>query len=379
MLKILLLGTNITTGGAQKVLLDLANWLEQEGIQVSALFFYDKDGLLPEWQSQSKFHLDCLHAWAVNDKPFKRANRLLKGWLRLVRVMKEEQYDGVVTFTHDSNILGLPAAWLAKIPARWGSHHGYPNLSKIKILVHRWVINSKLSTGLVAVSEFTRDRALQEGLKPTKIRLIRNGIETEKLSNLDPGNTLKDLNIPLNARVILSVGRLVASKGHEFLVRAAPAVLASHPNVVFCIAGDGPFRRSLELMINSLKISKNFRLLGNRKDIPILLSASDLFVMPSIYEGLPISLLEAMASGVPVICTAIPAVTNIIKDGENGRLVVLQDEDELSQAIIELLDDPEKSKRLAMQAQELVRSTFSLANMGKAYQDLIKEHHPNAK
>lgn len=373
-MKLLLLGTNITTGGAQRVLLDLAGWLHAKDIKVTAAFFYDRDGLLSEWQSQFPFDLVCMDAWHQTDNIFQRGVRLVRGWFRLLRFMRAEHFSGILTFTHDSNILGLPAALLSGIPKRYGSHHvRYPSLSKLKIHLHSWVINSSLSSGLICVSTFTKEQALEEGINPEKISKIYNGIDPDTVKfNLEEQSETR-IRVEEDQRIVLAVGRLVQQKGHEYLIRSAPEVMATLPEVSFYIAGDGPLLSSLSSLITSLKINDHFHLLGNRKDVPALLADADLFVLPSIFEGLPISLLEAMAAGLPVICTDIPATRDVIEEGINGVFVPPKDAGALSKAIIGLLSDQKSQEKLALKGKQLIQETFSLAKMGQQYLNLFEE------
>ncbi len=373
-MNLLLIGTNITTGGAQRVLLDLAGWFFKQGIDVTAGFFYDRDGLLSEWQAQYPFDLVCMDAWRQSDNALQRGLRLIKGWFKLLKLMREEKFSGVLTFTHDSNILGLPAAWLAGIPKRYGSHHvRYPSLSKLKIRLHNWIVNSRIASGLIAVSTFTKAQAMEEGVKPEKIKIIFNGIDLADFSTAKNEAHQSKLRKEPDTLIVLSVGRLVEQKGHEFLIRSAPAVVSNRPEVAFYIAGDGPLKDSLNALIASLGITDNFHLLGNRKDVPELLGEADLFVLPSIYEGLPISLLEAMAAGLPVICTDIPAARDVIEDGVSGRLVPPKDVEALASAIVDLLSDQEKRNILAKNAEKRVKTAFSLDHMGQSYLSLFEE------
>lgn len=370
-LKIFLLGTNITTGGAQKVLLDLAKWFFNQGIDVTAAFFYDRDNLYEEWKSQNSFPIICFNAWSNSDNIFQRFARLFKGWFELLRNLKYEEYSGILTFTHDSNLLGLPAAWLAGVPVRYGSHHvRYPSLSKFRILLHRLIINSRIATGLIAVSGFTKEQALEEGISDNKIKIIYNGIDPQLFSQKFTCESQ-----PISDKdkfIILSVGRLVEQKGHAYLIDSALKVLETFPNAIFYLAGDGPLFNTYKSKINDLGLSGKFVLLGNRNDIPKLLAESDLFVFPSLYEGLPISLLEALASGVPVICSAIPAVSDFICDGQNGKLVPVCDSKALATGIIELLIDEPLRTMFSLNGRKLIEDTFSISNMGYNYKKLFE-------
>jgi len=122
-------------------------------------------------------------------------------------------------------------------------------------------------------------------------------------------------------RLFVTVGRLATQKGHSYLLEAIARVVNEFPNAKFLFAGDGPLRAELETRVDALNIRNYVWFLGIRNDIPLLLSMCDGFILPSLWEGLPIALLEAMYAGLPVIATDVEGVDEIIKDGENGLLV----------------------------------------------------------
>lgn len=371
-MNILLLGTNITTGGAQRVLLDLAGWLYQQDIPVTAAFIFDRDGLLPAWQKRFAFPVNCLNAWMQDDRPLRRAKRLLVGWFHLIKWMRRERFSAILTFTHDSNILGIPAAWLAGIPVRFGSHHvRYPSLSKIKILLHTWIMNSHIASGLVAVSGFTRTQAIEEGVNPERIHIVHNGIDILSLTANHPASVRDEILSEGEGPLVVSIGRLVPQKGQSYFVKGAAEVLKTYPRAVFCIAGDGPLKSELLNLIGALGISSQVRLLGNRQDIPDLLAACDLFVLTSLYEGLPMVLLEAMSAGAPVICTNIPGVTDVITNGETGLLVPSQNVMHLAEAICRVLSDDALRRKISQNGKTLVQESFSLTRMGQQYLKLL--------
>lgn len=375
-MKILLLGTNITTGGAQRVLLDLAGWLHQRSIPVSAAFLYDRDGLLEVWQARYPFPIHCFHAWRLKDNPLMRFLRMLCRWLGMARWMRKERFTSILTFTHDSNILGLSAAWLAGVPSRYGSHHNrYPTLSPFRTRLHKFIINRHIASGIVAVSSFTRQQAIEEGIHPDRITIIHNGIDTGSLTPTDPQTVRQTLLSGGPGPLVLAVGRLVEQKGHAYFIHAAASLKADFPQAQFCIAGGGELHAELQSLVESMEAQASIRLLGMRGDVPDLLAAADLFVMASLYEGLPMALLEAMAAGTPAVSTDIPGVSDVVQDGESGLLVPPEDPAALAGAIRRMLQDPALRQRLADAGQARVAQLFTLDRMGQAYFDLLEPPH----
>ncbi|MDH5769316.1 MAG: glycosyltransferase, partial [Nitrospirota bacterium] len=176
-----------------------------------------------------------------------------------------------------------------------------------------------------------------------------------------------------NYTVVGTIGSLKYEKGHEYLLRAAKEVLESHTSVKFLIVGSGPLRNSLENNVKSLGIANDVIFTGYRKDVAELLSVMDIFVLPSVKEGLPMVLLEAMAAKKPIIATRVGAVPKVIRDNETGILVEPEDVYTLQRAIGNFLDDIVKAHGLALEGYERVKKDFSSEKMCRAYLTLYRE------
>lgn len=178
---------------------------------------------------------------------------------------------------------------------------------------------------MVAVSEQVRQQAIDlEGIQSEHISVIPNGIDLPLKTKSDKKEYVQlrqSLGVTQEDLMVLSVGSLSKPKGHEFLLEAIPDILESHPNTVFTFAGEGQLREELETRVKELRITEATRFLGTRSDIPDLLKIADYFVLPSLWEGLPLALLEAMATGIPVVATKVGGIGEIIRDGYNGLLV----------------------------------------------------------
>ena len=370
--KILLLGANLAQGGAQAVLMNLAAWIHQQKVPVVAAFMYDRDGLASEWQAAHPFPVMCLDAWQRGGSDLRRMIKFTTGWLRLVGWMRRERFSAILTFTHDMNLVGLPAAWLAGIPCRYASHHNrYPSLTASRIRLHRWIMNSWIALGLVAVSRFTQAEAVAEGIDPKRVIVIDNGVAPLKPDAAQASALRNEMLAPAGTRLVLSVGRLVPQKAQQVLIQAAEIVIRSFPWTRFVIAGEGPEREALQSQIAQSGLGEGVRLLGARTDIPELLAASDLFVLSSSSEGMPVALLEAMASGLAVVTTRVGGMPDVISDGETGILVPPQDPFALAGAICKVLQDDDLRLRLGLSAKALIEKEFSLEKMGKKYLDLL--------
>ena len=237
-LSILFLGTQMAVGGAQKVLLSQAQWFQERGYRVTVAFFYDKEHLKDIWSTQYPFPVIDLRARHPG------AHRgsilgLLKGLLNLWRLLRRTPFDVIETFTPHSNLLGLPIAFLARVPRRVGSHHGkIEDISHLMERLHGKMVNSTVVSSLVTVSKRVSRLATQiEGAHPKKITLILNGIEIPSRTTFDQDNVQlvrREIGIEESGHLVISVGRLTSQKGHANLLDAVPEVLQRFPKTIFC-------------------------------------------------------------------------------------------------------------------------------------------------
>lgn len=375
-LSILFLGTQITVGGAQKLLLSQAQWFHSKGYSVTTAFFYDKDDLGSQWDAENPFPVVDLGAWKHQKHPVANLLLLFRGLVRLWKLLRERKIDVIETYTPDSNILGLLAARLAGVSVRVASHHGYiEGAPSIASKIHGWMINNDFAHRLVTVSQRVRRVAMEEeAIRPEKISVILNGIVPVTLEG-SPSTVRKQIHdefgVRLDGYLMLSVGRVTVQKGHTYLLDAIPAVLNAFPDTVFIIAGDGHLRETLYEESVQLGIDGSTHFLGTRSDIPELLYAADVFVMPSLWEGLPLALLEAMSAGLPVVATKVEGVESIIVDGENGYMISPQDVDALSAALIKILEDAEARAHFGRRNKDLVEQEYTIDRMCERYEELF--------
>lgn len=370
--KLLLLGSQMETGGAQRVLLAQAEWFHKKGYAVTAAFLYDKEGLQELWAGQYGFPIVNLRARLQNTGRLKNLFCLAGGGIRLARRMFSEKYDAIETYTHHSNLIGLPVAAVARIPVRIASHHGRINrFPRWLETLHALLVNSGVVTCLVAVSEGVHAAAVAEGVNPAKIVTILNGVSAPPSAQSARADTRTLLGIPEDAPLVITVGRLSREKGHLFLIRSISGVIEKHPKTRFLIVGDGALRQELEKEAETLGVSACVRFLGVRTDVPDLLAAADLFVLPSLSEGLPMALLEAMSMEVPVIATDVGGIGGVVKDRQTGLLVPAGDPGAIVSSISELLDDGVKRAQLAASGKELVLQDYSLEKMCEEYERLF--------
>jgi glycosyltransferase involved in cell wall biosynthesis len=184
-----------------------------------------------------------------------------------------------------------------------------------------------------------------------RIRVVYNGVPIEEFGE-DPDGPARDAG---SRPTVLAVARLHPQKGLSYLLQAATLL----PDVRFLVAGDGSERSALEQQARDLRLGDRVEFLGQRDDVPTLLRQADVFVLPSLYEGLPVSVLEAMAAGTPVVATAVGGTDEAVVAGETGILVPPGDPEALAKALREILSNPPLARKFVAAAKARVRSTFS--------------------
>ena len=227
---------------------------------------------------------------------------------------------------------------------------------------------------VVAISA-ERCRSLHDfGVPSSKIATIRNGIDTSAFRSAKPA--LAGALGNGGRRVVGVVARLVPEKGVQFLLRAAREVVAHYPDTLFLVVGSGPQRTELEELARDLGIAENVTFLGQQRDMPGIYAAMDIFVLPSLDEGLPMAVLEAQAAGKPVIATAVGGTPDVVRHNQNGLLVQPKEIPALRDAILRLMGDSDLRSQLGRNGEASVEKHFSsdaMASRYKAFYDQVVE------
>ena len=217
---------------------------------------------------------------------------------------------------------------------------------------------------IVAISPAIRHELLAFGYDPGRIYDLPNGVPIPD----PPWHPRPDWNSSPRA---VFVGRLAPEKGLDTLVNAWPSVLSQHPSAVLTLVGEGPGRPGLEALRDRLKLDGSVRLPGSSADPGPSLRDSDLFVLPSLEEGMSIALLEAMAMGLPAVASAIPGNLGLMDDGVHGRLFTSGDPSSLSRAILDQWADPDRASAMAASARRRVVGNYSIAAVARRHLDLF--------
>jgi len=276
----------------------------------------------------------------------------------------------------------LAARGLRPRPGVVFNPHGFAFQMQTSALKHRLYVAleryaARWTDALVAGGPGQQRLALEHRLlPPERIFVIPNGVRADDFRW--PGTKAAAqaaLGLPTEGTLLGTVAALTPQKGVEHLIRAAAAVHRERPEVRLAIAGDGPLWPQLRRLADSLGAREAVHFLGRRDDVPQFLAALDLFVLPSLWEGLPYALLEAGAAGRPVIASAIPGIEDVIEHGRTGLLVPPADHLELTLALFRALDDP-GLPALAQALRELVTREYSLERMVaghvRVYEGLVR-------
>lgn len=298
--------------------------------------------------------------------------------LQLFRFIRQQEPAVVHTHSSKAGVLGRIAAWMAGVPVVLHTYHGFGFherqskwLKTAYVLIER--LCCRLSTRLVFVSRENQRYAERCGLPVLgRSALIRSGIALRRFPAplQDKARKKASLGCRVHEPLVLSVGNLKPQKNPEAFLRIASLCLRETPEASFVFIGDGELRSSLEARVLAHGLSGKVFFPGWRLDIPEILAAADLFLMTSLWEGLPRALLEAMKTGLPCVCYATDGVRDVLRDGENGFLIEPGDERTAARRVLELLGDSGKARALGRCAAASIGPEFDIDAMVRNQEEL---------
>jgi glycosyltransferase involved in cell wall biosynthesis len=305
----------------------------------------------------------------------------LFAFFKLCFHIKRGNYDIVHTHSSKAGFLGRLAARLIGVRAVIHTPHCFcfmaedMNGIKKQFYFHVEKFAAFFCDRLIAVSDFQRQDMLKMRLTdPRKVLTIENGVDSGTFSNngFDILKKKNELGLNNGSIILGAVGVLNESKGHRYLIEAVSKIVQTGLDVRLLIAGEGPLRKQLEALSRDLGLDSRVRLLGFREDIPELLALMDIFVFPSLWEGMSLALLEAMAVGLPIISTDVHGAVDLIRDNKSGILVQKKDTRGLVKAIRHLVSNPNETKKMGQEARRLVHSNYTLERQIGKLESLYK-------
>lgn len=305
----------------------------------------------------------------------------LKSIFKIYRVLRRKKFDIVHTHTSKAGLLGRLAAKLARIPVIIHTPHGhvffgYFGLIKSKLFIFLEKLASRISDKIIALTNREKEDYISYRVTDEENSVvIYSGIDLNKFKDLpveEKQNLKKELGIPENSLIVGTLGRLVPVKGPEFLVEAAKHIISKYSSTFFMFTGDGYLRPDLEKKALDFGLKENIIFMGWRDDAAKILSLYDIFVLPSLNEGMGRVLVEAMALGKPIVASRIGGIPDLVSHGKNGFLVPPKDPEELVRHIQTLIEDKEKREKMGLEGKKIA-TNFSAENMVKKIEKLYKE------
>lgn len=364
-MRVLTIIDSLAVGGAEKSLSMLSPHLVDRGVDMHVAFLTDRPGLNDELSSGGA----TLHSLAGRE-----------GWMpalvRTVRLIREVRPDLVHTTLFSSDIIGRTAGWVTRTPVvssfvteSYGPEHVFnPEYRAWKVRAAQVVdaVTARFVTRFHAVSEASATVMSQRLRVPThKIQVITRGRDPIRLGERTPQRRQQvrtQLGISEGAPLVFAAARHYHLKGLDVLITAFAKVRASFPDAELLIAGrDGPATRELHQLIKSNELGQAVTMSGYRPDVPDLMAAADVFVLPSRAEGSPGVLIEAMAMEAPTVASDMQSVRELVgRDGEIAYLATVGSADEIALAIIRLLQNPEHARTMASAGRQRFLDRYAM-------------------
>lgn len=349
-------------GGLENVVAHLVNHCSPERFRFSICSMTQLGGARDRvHRADTKFH-------AMNKGPGNDWSLIF----RIAQLIKNDPVDIIQTHEWGTYLEGLFAARLAKAPVCIHVEQGTPHWHYRRQRV-AYRLAQRLTDRFVPVSEQLAGQ-MRRWLKiaPSKLTVIGNAIETDRFPDAPERRGAVRAGLKLSDRdfVIGTVGRLVPVKGYEILLQSIARLKALGVPARLLLIGNGPLYEPLQRLVETWDLQQHVQFLGERADIPDLLQALDVYVSSSLSEGRSLSIMEAMAAGLPVVATSVGGTPEIITDGHTGVLVPPMQPDALSEKLLILIMDPLQRARLGAAARRSARESFNVQSMVEAYQNL---------
>ena len=359
--------TPIEFGGLERVALNFIKNVDKSRYHVTPILLvrpWEKDNVFMKYLTDEGIEYKLI---PVAIKPREEGRdyfRVLRCFREIYSLLDGGSYELVHTHGYFADIIGLPVARYLGIPTVSTCHGYIRNDNKLKIYNLLDIITLRLSNRIIAVSESIKLELCRKGIKEDKVVVISNAIQCEHPTNREETRKIQRgvIGVHEDEFLIGYVGRLSEEKGVKYLIEAQATLHNHDVRLKTVIIGDGPKREELMEMVDACKLNQQVFFLGFQDKLEKWFPAIDLFVLPSLTEGTPMSLLEAMSYGIPVVATAVGGVPQIITSGENGILIPPGSVESLKRAIVSLYKDRELRWNISNNAYISVNMNYSLRN-----------------
>lgn len=363
--RVLQITHDLGVGGLPRVVVTLCKALDPSRFDVSVLCLNDTGPLAEELTA---IGIPVLQLERQSPRPDYLA------FLKVARVLRDHRTDVIHTHNTQPLIDGGLASLFVRRTALLHTDHARSFPDKRRYMVAEYLLSHRAHR-MVGVSEHTsRNLHRYEWIPMDKIVTVQNGIDGSRfLGRIDKAVKRRELGLPAAGPVIGLAARLTEQKGVTYLLQALPALVARFPDLSVVIAGYGPLEEAHKAEAQRLGVTGHVRFIGTRLDVPELLKVFDVFVLPSIWEGLPMSILEAMAAGCVVVASDVGGVGAALSSGVNAMLVPPAQPEALATALATVLADDALRERLSVQARQVFQERFSAEAMARHYEALYVE------
>ncbi len=360
-LRVMFIQTDMRVGGAEMITANIIRRLDRQRFAPELCCLKDLGTLGESLTGEIPVHHNLL-----------AGKYDLRVWLRLTNLLRRRRIDAVITVgAGDKMFWGRLAARRVGVPVIVSALHstGWPDgVGRLNQML------TPITDSFIAVAE-SHGRFLVKNLKiaEERVTVISNGVDTDRFAPFpDTAAIRADLGIGPTAPVVGIVAALRPEKNHELFLDVARRVVDVLPTARFVVIGDGPCREAIEEHARKLGIWDHVLMLGSRADVPRLLAALDVFALTSHIEANPVSILEAMSTGRPVVATNVGSIHEAVVEGQTGFLVPAGDADQFARHVLQLLNNPLQRGTMGAAAREAVVRDWSLEAMVQGYERLIE-------
>lgn len=363
---VLFVSTDLRVGGQERKLVEIVRSLDPARFRPVVACLKEPGALAPEVEAAGV----PLHARLIRAR--------WDAWVlvRLIRIIRRERIRVVCTVgCGDKMFWGRLAGWLGGARGLVATIHKTRGADGRRVieLPNRWLTG--ITDAFVAVARSAAEYLVEEeGLPRAKVTVIYNGVDLERFRGAGRAAARAALGLPPHALVVAHVAAFRPEKGHDVLLRAAARVVAGEPRAVFLLVGDGPTRAQVERAAHAAGLGAQVRFLGQRRDVPEILAASDLLTLTSRdrVETFPNCVLEGMASALPAVCTDVGSLREMVEDGQTGFLVPEGDDAALAERMLRLLGNETLRLEFGARARSQTAARFSSRRMVEAREALFE-------